>query len=102
MWANRAHGMTYDRKTTGKKDNRIMQASRANGMTYDRTERQENRIATWESRAHGMTQDIQKDHRIQRQQGRKITGQEENSTERQQDRLTQTTAQEENRAERNI
>ena len=42
MWASRAHGMTYDRterqqdrKTTGKKDNRIMWASRAHGMTYD-------------------------------------------------------------------
>ena len=31
-----------------------MWASRAHGMTYDRTERQQNRIATWASRAHDM------------------------------------------------
>ena len=33
-------------KTTEQKDNRIMWASRAHGMTYDRTERQQDRKTT--------------------------------------------------------
>ena len=73
MWASREHGMTYDRKTTGKKDNRIMWASRAHGMTYDRTERQQIRWTT-----------DQKDNKTEIQQDRKTTGQIDNRTERQQ------------------
>ena len=60
-----------DRKTTGKKDNRIMWASWAHGKTYNtwqkdyRSERQQIRNTTdqkdnrrmWARRAHGMTYD---------------------------------------------